>query len=74
MGAGLPMAFFLLKLMGDVDSSLEGLKYVSMNSLFDTSAIIDGGNVAVPFAVLAVIGIALYLFGMRVFKEKDLPL
>lgn len=73
-GAGLPMAFFLLKLMGDVDSSLEGLKYVSMNSLFDTSAIIDGGNVAVPFAVLAVIGITLYLFGMRVFKEKDLPL
>ncbi|ASS76461.1 hypothetical protein CIG75_16840 [Tumebacillus algifaecis] len=73
-GAGIPMAFFLLHLMGDVDSSLEGLKYVSMNTLFDTHAILNGGNYAVQFAALAVIGIVLYVLGIRVFKQKDLPL
>jgi ABC-2 type transport system permease protein len=73
-GAGLPMAFFLLKLMGDVDSSLEKLKYISMNALFDTQKILSGGNYALQFTALAVIGIVLYILGVRVFKQKDLPL
>jgi ABC-2 type transport system permease protein len=73
-GAGVPMAFFLLHLMGDVDSSLEGLKYVSMNTLFDRQAILSGGNYSVQFVALAVIGIVLYTLGIRVFKQKDLPL
>lgn len=73
-GAGIPMTFFLLKLMGDVDSSLEGLKYVSMNTLFDTNAIINNGNYSIQFVTLAIIGIVLYILGVRAFKEKDLPL
>ncbi|MGU3472538.1 ABC transporter permease subunit [Paenibacillus sp. D51F] len=73
-GAGIPMAFFLLNLMGDVDSSLEKLKYISMNALFDTSAVLNNGNYAISYAVLAAVGIVLYLLGVRVFKNKDLPL
>lgn len=73
-GAGIPMAFFLLKLMGDVDSSLEGLKYVSLNTLFDTNAITTGGSYSIQFIILAVVGLALYILGMRVFMKKDLPL
>jgi ABC-2 type transport system permease protein len=68
------MAFFLLKLMGDVDSSLEKLKYISMNALFDTNAILNGGSYSIQFISLAVIGIVLYVLGIRIFKEKDLPL
>lgn len=73
-GAGIPMAFFLLKLMGDVDSSLEKLKYLSMNSLFDTHAILNGGNYTIQFVMLTVVGIVLYFLGIRIFKNKDLPL
>ncbi|WP_314590934.1 ABC transporter permease subunit [Paenibacillus terrigena] len=73
-GAGIPMAFFLLNLMGDVDSSLEKLKYISMNALFDTHAILNGGNYILQFVLLAVVGIVLYILGIRVFKNKDLPL
>jgi ABC-2 type transport system permease protein len=73
-GAGIPMAFFLLKLMGDVDSSLEKLKYISMNALFDTNAILNGGSYSIQFISLAVVGIVLYVLGIRIFKEKDLPL
>ncbi len=73
-GAGIPLAFFLFELMGKVDSSLEGFKYLSLNSLFDTDAIINNGNYSIQFIILGVVGIVLYMIGIRVFKEKDLPL
>lgn len=74
LGAGIPLAFFLFELMGKVDSSLEGFKYLSLNSLFDTDAIINNGNYSIQFIILGVVGIVLYEIGIRVFKEKDLPL
>jgi len=73
-GAGIPLAFFLFELMGKVDSSLEGFKYISLNTLFDTDAIINNGDYWIQFTLLGVIGIVLYAIGIRVFKEKDLPL
>lgn len=73
-GAGIPLAFFLFELMGKVDSSLEGFKYLSLNSLFDTDAIINDGNYLIQFILLGVVGIVLYLIGIRIFKQKDLPL
>jgi ABC-2 type transport system permease protein len=33
LGAGIPIAFFLFQLMSQVDESLEGFKYLSLNSL-----------------------------------------
>lgn len=74
LGAGLPLAFFLFHLMAQVDSSLEGFKYISLNTLFDTDAIISGKSYALQFVLLFVIGILLYVAGMRIFQEKDLPL
>lgn len=74
LGAGLPLAFFLFHLMAQVDSSLEGFKYISLNTLFDTDAIISGESYALQFVLLFVIGILLYVAGMRIFQEKDLPL
>ncbi|WP_438350763.1 ABC transporter permease subunit [Paenibacillus sp. FA6] len=73
-GAGIPLAFFLFEMMGKVDSSLEGFKYLSLNSLFDTNAIINNGNYLIQLIILGVVGIVLYVIGIRVFKEKDLPL
>lgn len=74
LGAGIPIAFFLFHLMAQVSDSLEGLKYLSLNTLFDTDAILSGDSVVLPFILLAVIGIVLYALGIRVFQRKDLPL
>lgn len=74
LGAGIPIAFFLFHMMGQVSESLDGMKYVTMNSLFDTQAVLDGEGYALPFVVLAAVGIVLYAIGMRVFEKKDLPL
>mgnify|MGYP000875681976 CR=1 FL=1 len=74
LGAGIPLAFFLFKLMAQVDDSLEGFKYLSLNSLYDTNAILDGGSYLAQFTALTIVGIVLYVTGMRIFTEKDLPL
>ncbi len=73
-GAGIPLAFFLFQLMGQVSESLEGIKYISLNSLFDTDAILKGDGYMVQFVILALVGIVLYAIGIRIFQEKDLPL
>jgi ABC-2 type transport system permease protein len=74
LGAGIPLAFFLFHLISQVDSSLEALKYVSLNALFDTTAILNGEGYVLQFIILAAIGVALYITSIRIFKYKDLPL
>lgn len=74
LGAGIPLAFFLFHMMAQVSDSLEALKYLSLNTLFDTKAILNGENYAVKLIILAVVAIVSYVCGMIVFKEKDLPL
>ena len=61
-------------MMGQVSDNLKGIKYLTLNSLFDTDAILNGGDYLLQFISLAVVGIVLYTIGMRVFEKKDLPL
>ncbi|WP_422656829.1 hypothetical protein ACK8P5_13670 [Paenibacillus sp. EC2-1] len=68
------MSVFCAVLMGKVDSSLEGFKYLSLNALFDTDAILNGGSYLIQFITLAFVGIILFAIGIQIFKEKDLPL
>ncbi|MCR8657700.1 ABC transporter permease [Paenibacillus endoradicis] len=74
LGSGIPLVFFLFQLMSTVDSSLENLKYITINALFDTNAILEGKGYALQFFILPIVGIVLYTVSIKVFKEKDLPL
>ncbi|MDR1355678.1 MAG: ABC-2 transporter permease [Propionibacteriaceae bacterium] len=74
LGAGIPIAFFIFQIMSQVGTSLEGFKYLSLNTLFDPNSITGGGTFWPQFAVLAALGVTLYAVGIKVFKEKDLPL
>ena len=74
LGAGIPIAFFIFQIMAQASSSLENFKYVSLNTLFAPGNITSGGTFWPQFAVLVVLGTVLYLIGIKVFKEKDLPL
>ena len=60
--------------MAQLSEDLEFLKYATMNTLFDPDAIIAGDGYVASFVVLAVIGLVLYGAGIKVFREKDLPL
>jgi len=74
LGAGIPIAFLIFQIMAKASSSLESFKYLSLNSLFVPADITGGGTYWPQFAVLAVFGLVLYALGIKVFKEKDLPL
>lgn len=74
LGAGLPIAFFVFKMLAQTGDGLEMFKYLSLNTLFDPNAVLAGSGYAIQFVVMAVIGIVLYIVGMEWFKRKDLPL
>lgn len=74
LGAGLPIAFFAFNLLSGMSDQLSFLKNLSLITLFDSEAIIAGEGYVAKLIVLAVFGIVLNVAGIKVFKEKDLPL
>lgn len=73
LGAGLPIVFFVLNSLSGIQE-LTFLKYFSLNTLFDTTAIISGTGFIIQFVAMAVIGVVLYILGINKFLKKDLPL
>ena len=74
-GGGIPVAFFLIKMLSAVAEPLSGLKYLSLMTLFDPNEIIAGSSSVLPmYAAMAVIGLVLYAAGIYAFSKKDLPL
>lgn len=73
-GAGIPIAFFLFKMVSELSQDFEFFKYFTITSLFDTAGIINGENPAAYFLILAGIGLVTAVIGMLFFRRKDLPL
>jgi len=73
LGAGLSIAFFMFNSLASI-SGLEWLKYFTLNTLYDTSAIISGSGYIIQMIALFVIGAVLYILGCNKFIKKDLPL
>lgn len=74
IGAGVPLAFFVISLFVKLSEDLDGLRYFTLNSLFDTQSILEGSGYGADFAAMAAITIVLYTVGIVVFKKKDLPI
>lgn len=74
LGAGLPLAFFLLKLLSDINLSMTELRYFSLNTLYVTQSLAKAEGYGLPVMMLIITGIVLYGAGFMVFKKKDLPL
>jgi ABC-2 type transport system permease protein len=74
LGAGIPIASFIFQILQQTSSDLRGFKYLTFNTLFDTTKILSGDGFLVQFAALAAVAVVLYCVGMRVFSKKDLPL
>ena len=76
LGAGLPVIFFLITTLAGFDDSLSFMRFFSINTLFDTSAVMAGyvGQFVWQFVALFVIGIGLYIGATIKFLKKDFPL
>jgi ABC-2 type transport system permease protein len=73
-GAGLPILFFIADLLSGMSKDVEFFKYFSLITLFNTDSLIKGTDYLVSLIALFVLGTILFWVGIRVFKEKDLPL
>jgi ABC-2 type transport system permease protein len=74
IGAGIPLYCYVISLFIKMSDDLDWMKYITLNTLFDTKAIIRGEGYTIQFVVLILIGVVLYITGIEVFKKKNLPL
>ena len=74
VGGGLAVVFILIQMLSQVGDKLEKLKYLTPLTLFQPDKIIAGDSSAIVyFAVLYIIGLIMYLVGIRIFMKKDFP-
>lgn len=74
LGAGLTVFFYAANLLSGLHTDLEGLKNVTLITLFDSAAIVDGDDYVWGLTILIGLAVFLYSAGILVFKRKDLPL
>ena len=73
-GGGIPLFFFVVNLFMKLSDSLDYLKYITLNTLFDTQKILEGSGYTSNFIIMGIIAVVLYIVGIVYFKKKDLPL
>jgi len=73
VGAGIPLICFVISLLRKFSDGLEFLRFFTINSLFDATAIINGDDMW-TFIVMGLIAVALYVGGVVIFTRKDLPI
>lgn len=74
IGGGIPFAFFLITMIQQLMDSADGLEYVTITTLFDTDAILAGGEFGWGLVALGIIALVLYTLSHIIFTKKDLPL
>ena len=75
LGAGVPVLFFLIRMLANMGGRLERLKYATVFTLFDPTGLFRGDGAAYAgAAVLLALGLGFYALGTAVFSRRDLPL
>ncbi|WP_026881129.1 ABC transporter permease subunit [Clostridium akagii] len=74
IGAGIPVAFFLIQMLSNMGGNLKNLKYFTIFTLFNANDIIAGKNVVFPILILVAVAIVLYGLAILIFSRRDLPL
>jgi len=74
IGAGIPVAFFLIQMLANMGGKLENLKYFTLFTLFNTTDIMAGNSIVSPVLILLAVAIVLYGLGIFIFSKRDLPI
>ena len=74
IGGGIPFTFFLITMIQQLMDSADGLEYITITTLFDTDAILAGGEFGWGLVALGAITFVLYTASNILFTKKDLPL
>jgi ABC-2 type transport system permease protein len=73
-GAGIPVLFYMLHIIGGIKEELSWVSKLSLYSLFGAADILSGKNVWGPCVLFAAVTLALYAGGILIFKRKRLPI
>lgn len=75
IGAGIPILFYIIKMLANMGGKLEGLKYATIFTLLPSDEIALGNTDVLPQIIsLIAISIIIYSLGAIIFTKKDLPL
>jgi len=72
IGAGIPVAFYLIQMLANMGGKLANLKYFTILTLFNANDIITGKSEVIPILILVAVGIIFYGTGIFIFSKKDL--
>lgn len=74
-GAGIPVLFFVMKMLANAGNKFSWISNFTLLSLFDPAKILAGDSFAyLSWIILGGIAVVLYAGGIIVFNKKDLPL
>ena len=74
-GAGIPIAFFVLKMLSGVSEQSAWIGNFSLYSLLDPTRILAGGSfTAIAAIILVTVSIVMYTSAIIIFNRKNLPL
>lgn len=74
-GAGIPIIFYLIKMLANMGGKLENLKYATIFTLLPVDKISAGeSGTLTPVLILLAIATVFYLIGAYIFTKKDLPI
>lgn len=75
IGAGLPIAFFVLQMLGNATDKMNWIANLSLLALFDPDKLIAGdGFVSIAMAILVLLAVVLYGAAITLFNKRSLPL
>lgn len=74
IGGGIPFTFFIITMVQQLMDTSENLEYLTITTLFDTEAILTGGDFGWGLVALGGITFVLYAASNVIFTKKDLPL
>lgn len=74
LGAGIPIAFLLMNMLGGASTDAEILKDISIYGFYDPMELVAGTNMLKINLVYMVMIVILFFAGVRIFKKKRLPL
>lgn len=75
IGGGLPVLFYLLKMLAGTGGKLKYLRYVTIFTLYDTGRIKLGDiQIYWMFPALLLTGVILIILGITIFQKRDIPL
>jgi ABC-2 type transport system permease protein len=73
-GTGIPLFFYVVNMLSNVDAKLSWLKHFTIFSLFDTGLVIKGSSVLPDAVMLIIIALAGFIGGIVVFSRRDMAL